>query len=260
MKHRSNTSAAIVLVTLLATTALYAEPMFTGYSGAPGSQGLCAGDCHGTGGGTISVSGFPTTYVAGQAYTVTVNASGLSNFNCSVRIGTTSQTAGTITAGTNTAVYNVSGEPNGVHLSTANRDNGTFTWTAPSPAVGQVKLYFAGHQNGANGPNTEVVLIAQGSGVAEGPRRPAPAAALRLEPTVARTRLNLRVDSPQAPAVIRVVDRTGRIRARFDLAAGSDQTISWPLLDAAGTRLAPGSYYAALQAGSSRVVRKFAVR
>jgi hypothetical protein len=258
--HGSTALAAVIVAALLAAPALFAEPAYTGYSGAPGSNGTCAGSCHGSGGGTIVVSGFPTSYVAGQTYLVTVGASGLSNFNCSVRIGTGSTTAGTIAAGTNTAVYNVSGEPNGVHLATPDRDNGTFNWTAPDPAVGDVRLYFAGHQSGANGPNTELVLTAQGSGVAEGPRPTAPAAAFCVEPTVATVRLNLRIDSPLDRASVRIVDRTGRIRARFDLPAGVDQTVSWPLLDANGARLGPGVYYAALQSGSRRLVQKFAVR
>jgi hypothetical protein len=259
-KHRSKTLAAVAVAVLLAAPALFAEPTYTGYSGAPGSDGSCAGSCHGSGGGTITVSGFPTNYVAGQTYTITVNGSGMSNFNGSVRFGSGSVTAGTLGAGTNTAIYHVTGEPDGVHLGGANQSTGTFTWTAPTPASQEVKLYIAGHQGASGGPNTEIVLTALASGVAEGPRPPAPAAAFRVEPTVATVRLNLRIDSPLDRASVRIVDRTGRIRARFDLAPGVDQTVSWPLLDANGTRLGPGVYYAALQSGSQRLVQKFAVR
>jgi hypothetical protein len=49
-------------------------PSYTGYSGAPGTAGTCAGACHGSGVGTITVSGLPTSYSLGQYYLVTAAA------------------------------------------------------------------------------------------------------------------------------------------------------------------------------------------
>jgi hypothetical protein len=85
---------------LLAAT-LHALPDYTGYSGAPGTDGTCASTCHGPSTGTIAAVGFPTVYELDQSYVVSVvhrDGSSVSNFNVSVRMGTTSQTAGHLTA------------------------------------------------------------------------------------------------------------------------------------------------------------------
>lgn len=141
----------------------YGHANFTGYSGAPGCNGRCASSCHGVNGGTIQVSGFPSQYIPGQAYTISISHSGgstIKQFNGSCRIGTGSQDAGVISAGTNTATYNTSVETNGIHLSSTDRDNGTFIWTAPSSGTGEVRLYVAGHQGSYSGQNSTISLIA----------------------------------------------------------------------------------------------------
>jgi hypothetical protein len=251
---------SLVLFLTATTSLVLASPDMIGYSGAPGTQGACAGACHGNAGGTILVTGFPTSYVAGQTYTVTVGASGMSNFNASVRVGTGSQTAGTIAAGTNTATYSTGDEPNGVHLSTRDRDNGTFTWTAPNPPVGPVTLYMAGHQSGMSGPNTEVMLTAQSSAVGEQQRAEQPALSFALEPSVATRYVVFRVNSPSRAARIRVLDQAGRLVARLHVAAGADQSLAWSLADDRGQRLAPGTYWASLSSDGERLVRRFTVR
>lgn len=134
----------------------------TGYSGAPGSSGTCASSCHGSSGGTITVAGLPSYYSPRQTYTVTIRHSSgasISNFNCSVRIGTGSSNAGTITAGLNTETYNVSGETNGVHFSARDRDSGNFTWTAPDTGTGTCRLYFGGLQGSSDGQNSTIVQV-----------------------------------------------------------------------------------------------------
>ncbi len=154
------TVSKFVLVVLLLgaiTLPAWARTTYTGYSGAPGSRGRCASSCHGAGGGTIQASGFPSVYVPGQSYTITVSHAGtdlIANFNASCRIGTGSQNAGVITAGTNTATYNTSLETNGVHLSPSFLDGGTFTWTAPAAGTGDVNLYICGIEADYDGPNT----------------------------------------------------------------------------------------------------------
>jgi hypothetical protein len=148
----------------------FGRTSYTGYSGAPGSNGSCASSCHGSGGGTIQVSGFPTEYVPGQAYTVSVAHNGgstIRQFNGSCRIGTGSQNAGVIATGTRTVTYNTSGETNGIHLSSTSQNDCTFQWTAPQAGTGTVRLYIAGQQGNSGGANTSLTLVAteQQSGI-----------------------------------------------------------------------------------------------
>ena len=150
-----------ILGVFLVYTIVIAFPPYVGYSGAPGSSGSCASTCHGTTGGTIQITGFPTEYVPGNSYIITISHVGgnsIRNFNGSCRIGTGSQNAGVITAGSNTSVYNVSSETNGIHFTSSNQSSGTFNWTAPAMGTGDVKLYIAGLQGSKNGPNTNLVL------------------------------------------------------------------------------------------------------
>jgi hypothetical protein len=248
-----------VLVLFAAASLCFASATYTGYSGAPGASGTCAGSCHGAGGGTITVSGFPTTYTPGQAYVITVahdGGSSIENFNASVRVGSGTMNAGEIAAGTNTAVYNVGGETNGVHFGTPGQASGTFTWTSPALSVGAVKLYLAGHQGAQNGPNTEIVLTADGAGIAETGGRRIPAS-FRLEQTVVTSHLVMRIDNPQSPARVRIIDRTGRVAARLTVSAGADQAIAWPLIDSRGRRLTAGTYYVTFSTRGSYRVAKF---
>ncbi len=151
----------IIACVIFSSHPIFARPTYTGYSSAPGCRGTCANTCHGGSGGTIQVSGFPSEYNPGETYTITVSHNGgssIKQFNGSCRIGNGSSNAGLITAGTNTATYNLSMETNGVHLSTTDRDNCTFFWTAPVSGTGEVRLYIAGHQGNYSGQNTRIVL------------------------------------------------------------------------------------------------------
>ena len=163
-------SAFVFAITLLYATQSYCHPTYTGYSGAPGANGRCASSCHGTSGGTIQVSGFPTEYIPGQAYTISVYHNGgstIRQFNGSCRIGTGSQNAGVITAGTRSVTYNTSGETNGIHLSTTSQDSCNFTWTAPAMGTGTVRLYIAGQQGNSSGANSTINIVSneQQSGI-----------------------------------------------------------------------------------------------
>jgi hypothetical protein len=142
---------------------LYAHTNYTGYSGAPGSQGTCAYSCHGTAHGTIQIDGFPAEYVPQQTYTITISHAGgnpIIQYNGSCRVGTGSLNAGVISAGTNTETYNVPAETNGIHFSSPNLDSATFSWTAPHQGVGEVRLYIAGQQGSESGPNSTLVIVA----------------------------------------------------------------------------------------------------
>jgi len=156
-------SATLVLVLCIMVSLSYSRPTYTGYSGAPGTDGTCASYCHGSSGGTIQVSGFPTEYMPNQVYPLTISHSGgnsITQLNGSYRIGDGSSNAGVIVAGTNTATYNVPHETNGIHLSSAYQNQGTFSWTAPGPGTGDVKLYVGGLQGGHSGLNSIIVFTA----------------------------------------------------------------------------------------------------
>ncbi len=164
MKSLFSTTVFLALLSLSAREAS-THTNYTGYSGAPGSRGTCSISCHNRGAftPTITVTGFPAEYVPGQQYTVTINHQGgstIKQFNASIRVGTGSSNAGVISSGTGTSVYSVSPqETNGVHFSSADRNSGTFTWTAPGPGTGQVRLYWAGLQGSlSNGADTLITL------------------------------------------------------------------------------------------------------
>jgi hypothetical protein len=83
-----------------------------------------------------------------------LSGNSIRNFNASCRIGTGTENAGVLSAGTGAATYNTSGETNGIHLSSNNQDSATFSWTAPAAGTGPVTLYVAGLQGGHSGLNT----------------------------------------------------------------------------------------------------------
>jgi hypothetical protein len=258
--NRVHIAATLVL---LAAVAL-AYPSYTGYSGAPGSSGACASTCHGSSGGTIEVVGFPAAYELSQTYVISVvhvSGSSINNFNASVRTASGSHTTGTITAGYQTATYSTGNEPNGVHLSSNSKDSCTFSWQAPDTAVGDVKLYLAGHQSSnVGGPNTAIVLTAsQMTGISEGARRPL-GLALTLKPTVATGRVDIRLSAPSGShPSLRVVDRSGRLVSRIGVPE-SGQPITWRPLDREGRRLAAGTYLVVLQGNGERLVRKLVLK
>ena len=248
-------------------TARNGPTSYVGYSGAPGSRGSCAASCHGSSGGTITASGFPTAYVPGQSYTVSVGHAGgsrIRQFNLSVRAAVGGQVTGTLAAGRNSATYTHSQESQGIRLDVSNQDSCSFTWTAPDPGVGDVKLYLAGLQGtSTGGPNTGLVLTSgQATGIAE--QRPVRdgAVALSVQPTIVTRGLVLRAAKPAGqPARVRVTDRAGRIVAQFDLPQGpAGSSIGWDCTGSNGTRLAAGRYFARLDAGPARVVRSFTIR
>ncbi|OGC94830.1 MAG: hypothetical protein A2W25_17625 [candidate division Zixibacteria bacterium RBG_16_53_22] len=205
---------AAVLASAMASIS-YGHAVYTGYSGAPGSRGRCASSCHGTSGGAIQISGFPDQYVPGQAYTVAISHNGgntIRQFNGSCRIGSGSQNAGVITAGTRTATYSATGETNGIHLTATNQDDGTFTWTAPPSGAGNVTLYIAGLQGGQNGQNTEIMLTASEvvTGVDETGRLPEMPVLMTNFPNPFNASTRIRFTTPVAgPVSLEIFDLLG---------------------------------------------------
>ncbi|MEO0181522.1 MAG: choice-of-anchor V domain-containing protein [candidate division WOR-3 bacterium] len=156
-------SLSMISVVMLAglPAVLEAHAGYKGYSGAPGSLGFCASSCHGSGTDVVTITGFPSVYTPNQQYEITITSTNpIKNFNGSCRIGTGSNNAGVITAGTNTQTYNVAVETNGVRFSANDQTYGTFYWTAPPPGTGEVRLYLAFHWGLADGPNLDTFLIA----------------------------------------------------------------------------------------------------
>ena len=139
-------------ITLMAYCGLLmAYSYYTGYSGAPSSNGTCSRSCHEHNGfePTCEITGFPEIYQPGHQYTITIRHNGgpaINQFNCSIRIENDSLNAGVIEAGENTETYSITNETNGVHWLFEDSDSGTFIWTAPQTWTGTVKLYWAGLQ------------------------------------------------------------------------------------------------------------------
>ena len=145
----------------LVICALQAKPSYTAYSGAAGSKGTCASSCHGSGIGTITVSGFPSTYIPLTLYTVSIKHNGgstISNFNASTRKGSATIVAGTFTAGSNSAVYSVLTYENGIRASVNNIDEAMFQWLSPAAGSGEVKFYLSGLQGSKSGATTKIVM------------------------------------------------------------------------------------------------------
>jgi hypothetical protein len=258
MRIRIGTLLAALALCLLGARG-FAHTTYTGYSGAPGSKGYCASSCHGSAGGSITVSGFPSEYIPGQSYNITVSHTGgspIKQFNGSCRIGVGSTNAGVIAAGTGTATYNTTGETNGVHLSSSDLDNGTFSWTAPAGGTGDVTLYIAGHQGSASGPNTEISLVATefATGVSDdgtsvipdhfslGNNYPNP-----FNPTTAIA-FNLPLRSHVTIDVFNLLGRRVATLTDEDYSAGN-HTVTWDGTSSDGHTVSTGIYMYRIEAG-----------
>jgi hypothetical protein len=190
-----------------------AHPDYVGYSGGQPGRQTCAMSCHGADGASVSIQGFPATYVPEHIYTLNifrVTGDNISNFNASVRIGTGMDNAGVIGPGTATSIYNVPGETNGVHFTSPDQASGSFTWTAPPPQTGTVRLYGGAHQgNTAFGPNTEFLQVSHETPPAPGQAtNPYPAdgstdvllnVALSWTPDTAATSHDVRIGTTNPP-------------------------------------------------------------
>ena len=243
----------------VAGTPSHAHANYIGYSGAPGSSGRCASSCHGAAGGTIQATGFPTEYVPGQVYTVTISHSAgvaIRQLNGSCRIGTGSVNAGVIAAGTNTVTYNTPVETNGIHLSSIDLDTGTFDWTAPVAGTGEVRLYIAGHQGSTSGANTDLVLVATepGAGILDGgPVSAVPLIALGNYPNPFSGETTIRYILPHAaPVRLEIFDLLGRTVESYaaEQAAGA-HSLTW-----IADRFSPGIYFCRIEAGGFVQSRK----
>ena len=209
------------LLFIVSISLLHALPTYTGYSGGNGSKGTCSSTCHGSGTGTITVSGIPSAYVPLATYTVTVRHNGgskISNFNLSSRIGSTSSIAGNFTAGLNAALYSIAGTENGVRASVNSIDSVVFLWRAPIAGSGDVKVYLSGLQGTKSGPVTKLVISS--SEAVTGVTDP--------KSTVETFNLDQNYPNPFNPStVIRyTIPRSGRVEIKiFDMIGNEIRTL-----------------------------------
>jgi hypothetical protein len=236
-----------------------------GYSGAPGSNGICS-SCHTTFVGTITVSGFPTAYVPGQIYTITVGHTGGSkiiNFNATTRIGTGTAVAGSFTAGTATALF--TGSDGGVYVPSASHltDLATFQWTAPAAGTGAVNFYLAGMQGtstgSSSGQSTRVTLTATETTTGVEPITiPKTTMVLANYPNPFNPATTVLFSIPANASVkISVFDLSGKkIRTLFDgyAQAGRQYQIQFD-----ASLLTSGIYLCSLDAAGDRIVRRMIV-
>jgi hypothetical protein len=147
------------MLMFFSVSVVFSHASYRGYSGAPGSSGKCASSCHGSGTGSIVLTGVPTSYQPLKTYTIGVkhtSGSAIYDFNLSTRKGTTTTFAGTLTAGTNAASY--SAAETGMRLSSSGKDSAVIQWTAPEAGTGSVNFYLAGLQGSKSGQNTSLTL------------------------------------------------------------------------------------------------------
>ncbi len=138
---------AILLSAVVAM--VFLSPVIEANSGGiHNNSGGCG--CHGGSSSSVAISeNFPSSYVAGQSYSIQVSVSGgisgtKGGFNAEV-------SKGTLATGGSTAVK-ISGK-SVTHTNNANRA-WTFDWTAPSAGSGSVTVDIAGMAaNGASGNN-----------------------------------------------------------------------------------------------------------
>jgi hypothetical protein len=259
-----------LIVLSLLSTAAWGHPNYTGYSGAPGTAGRCSISCHHRRNfaPTMTVTGFPETYIPGQSYTITVahqSGSTIRQFNSSVRVGTGSTNAGNIYASTNTTTYNTSGETNGVHFSASSQNNGSFLWVAPAAGAGEVRLYFAGLQGSlSSGADTSFSLTSLESttGIEEEPGLPG---AFSLEqnypnPFNSSTVINFSLSQP-GHVEFSIYDLTGRLiyDNSYDIDHPGITSIHWDGQSNQGNSVPSGVYFYQIRTAEGEQTRRMAM-
>ena len=187
-KHTETMIRVTILVLVLVNLATAKNSYTGGYSGAPGKS-TCASSCHGGSSGTLLVSGFPTSYSAGQTYTITItHTSGnkFVNVNATTRLGSSAAVAGTFIAGSNSVLY--TGNDGGIYASPHLVDTIVFQWKAPDAGGGPVTFYAAGFQgtstSSSSGQSSKASITAAeiATGVEWVPRQPTGFALLQSYP------------------------------------------------------------------------------
>lgn len=230
-----------------------------GYSGAPGAR-TCASSCHGGTAGSLTVSGFPTSYIPGQTYRVTIahtSGSPIVNFNATMRVGTTSSVAGAFAAVLNSTPY--SGNDGGMYASPHGIDSAVFLWTAPTPGTGAVTLYaaaFQGTTSSSNGQSRAVAVTATEAttGIEINSPGPREIALSQNFPNPFNPSTSISFHLPSASFVtLRLFDALGRETATLvdEILTEGTHTARWN-----ATNVPSGVYYYKIQSGSSVQTKK----
>jgi hypothetical protein len=237
----------------------FAHGTYTGYSGAPGSSGSCASSCHGSGTGTIALSGVPADYVPGSVYRIVVRhtaGSTIVNYNASTRVGAGSTVAGSFTGVTNASVYTAGGET-GVHSAVTGIDSAVFQWTAPAKGTGAVKFFLAGIQGSKSGANSSVTITSNetSTSAVEPASQPLSIVMLRNYPNPFNPATTVEFTvSARGRATVRVYNLVGQELAMlYDNEAVPGVTYAVPF---SGYGLSTGVYLAVLETATQRMTRK----
>ncbi len=255
------------MLVLLWVARAVALPEYIGFSGAPGTHGSCALHCHGTSGGSILVTGFPTQWVPGDTYPVRIghhSGDAISNFNASVRKANDTPCVGTFVPGPNLELYTSGTDSNALHFTVADQDTGSFLWIAPLTGPDSVELYLSGLQGtDPLGLSTLLRLVAvqAPSSVDDAHSRVGQPMQFEVLNRVVTDYLALRWQTPRpVPVRIEIIGPAGRRLATLDCGTSDGpQSMVWQPLDRYGGSLTPGSYFAVLTTGTTRLTRKFTV-
>jgi len=260
----------LLMILAISAGIAYANFSYTGYSGAPSSNGTCTRSCHAQEGinSSCRISGFPEGYVPNQEYTISVyhiDGFAINQFNCSILTSVEDLPAGLITAGDTTEVYDITNESNGVHWKYEVTDSGSFTWTAPDFGTGTVRLYWAGLQGTrANGADTQIVLTSMeaGNNVEYIPGKPENFILGQNYPNPFNSATTITFRLSNASNVrLEISNILGQKVYSYNIAnaQAGDYKKSWQGIDSYGNPLPSGLYFYQLITSSNSLTRKMAI-
>ena len=173
--------SVVIIGLMLASTVPLSDAKQNGiYSSGTGCS------CHYGGSATVSMTGQPTSYTAGQSYTLSISVSGgvsgsAGGFSLDVDKGTLS------TGGVGIMAVKVNGAGKSATHTTSSYRSWSVDWTAPSTGSGAVQFDLSGLTANGNGANTgdahgtATYTVPEAGGPA--PNNPPAASNLQLSPT-----------------------------------------------------------------------------
>lgn len=277
------TLAKVLAVLLLtaATTALFAYPNGANYeamTGAPGESDCSS--CHGnlnTGPGRVLIAA-PSSYVAGQSYSVTVTVQHTNqkrwgfDLTCLNSAGepagtfTVSDPVNTLTSLAATDRKYMKQTQAGSFDNKLHSANWTFTWVAPNPSMGQVTFYAAGlAANSANGESgdytytTTVSLTTLDVDDITGNNLPSAFELSQNFPNPFNPATSIEFKIPEGAdvrlAVYNILGQQVKLLHEGDLSAGAYRT-EFAAVDDSGAPLPSGIYFYRLSAGAYSETRR----
>ena len=259
-----------MLISIILIGGAIAYPGFVGYSGAPASNGTCSSSCHAQNDftPTCQVSGFPSDYIPGHEYLISVHHAGnyeIVQFNCSIRANDDSTAVGVLAADFNTETYSTTNESSGIHWAEAYGDSGAFTWTAPASGSGHVTLYWAGLQGSrAFGADQQIVIESRedGTGIEYTGDVPQAIALAQNYPNPFNQSTTIRFSiSRPGNVVLEIANILGQRVYSFNLdnAQPGEYSINWNSESFDGVELPSGLYFYQLQSPEGNLTRKMTI-